>query len=84
MDGHLLTPACPVTGHSHLNSHLHSPVLSAANHHQSTVIHTPASQTLFVRLFFVVHASLTNTSLQADYLLPSLPASDQLISSDPQ
>lgn len=35
MDGHLLTPACPVTRHSHLNS-LHSPVLSAANHHQST------------------------------------------------
>ena len=72
--GQLLLSACPVTSHSHLKSQLHSPVLSAAPHHQSTqYIYLPAPLTLISRLFFVIHARLSSTLLQTDFQLPTLP-----------
>lgn len=46
-------------------------------------ISAPASQPVFARLFFVDHARLSSMVRQTILLFPTLPASDQLILSDP-
>lgn len=71
IDGHLLIFACPVTSHSHLISHLDSPVLTATLHHQSTRYIHP-SLTDFARLFFPCYARLSSTSLWVDFVLPTM------------
>lgn len=59
--GHLLFSAWPVSSHSPPISLLHSPVLTAAPHRQSTQYICPGltDQTPFTRLLFVTHARLS-------------------------
>ena len=66
----LLISACPVTSHSHLISQLHSPVLKAAPHHQSTLfIHSSLSDTHCQIVLHLIQALLALSSilLQTDY-----------------